>query len=100
MRRREFRPLSAALEAVTAGLAPATLLAEVQMAWPEAAGEAFAGASQPTSERDGVITVACESAVWAQELDLMSEPVVAEVHRRLGRSAVTALRPVARPSRR
>ena len=25
----------------------------------------------PISERDGVVTVACESAVWAQELELL-----------------------------
>ena len=40
------------------------------------AGERFARAAEPVSERDGVVTVACESAVWAQELDLMSERVV------------------------
>ena len=92
--------MSAALDSVTARLAPATLLAEVQMVWGEAAGEAFSSASQPTSERDGVITVSCVSAVWAQELDLMSERVLDEVNRRLGRPAVTRLRAVARPSRR
>ncbi len=100
MRRREFRPVSAALESVTARLAPATLLAEVQMVWPEAAGAAFASASQPTSERDGVVTVSCVSSVWAQELDLMSERVLAEVNRRLGQPAVTRLRAVVRPPRR
>ena len=92
--------MSAALESVTARLAPATLLAEVQMVWSEAAGEAFAAAAQPTSERDGVITVSCVSSVWAQELDLMSERVLAEVNHRLGRPAVTRLRAVARPPRR
>ena len=100
MRRREFRPVSAALESVTARMAPATLLAAVQAVWADAAGNAFAAATQPTSERGGIITVACESSVWAQELDLMSERVVAEVNRRLGRPAVTGLRSVARPQRR
>ena len=28
--------------------------------------------ARPTSERDGVLTVTCEAAVWAQELDLMA----------------------------
>jgi predicted nucleic acid-binding Zn ribbon protein len=100
MRRREFRPVSAALEAVTARMAPATLLAEVQMVWADAAGEAFAAAAQPTGERDGIITVACVSSVWAQELDLMSERVVAELNLRLGRSRVTRLRAVSRPAGR
>ena len=54
----------------------ATLLAEVQRAWPSAAGDAFAAQAQPVAERGGVVTVACASAVWAQELDLISERVV------------------------
>ena len=100
MRRREFRPVSAALEMVTARMAPATLLAEIQIVWADAAGEAFATAAQPTSERDGVVTVSCVSSVWAQELDLMSERVIAEVNERLGRPAVSRLRAVSRPPRR
>jgi predicted nucleic acid-binding Zn ribbon protein len=100
VRRREFRPVSAALETVTARMAPATLLAEVQMVWADAAGEALAAAAQPTSEREGVVTVSCVSSVWAQELDLMSERVLAALNQRLGRPAVSRLRAVARPPRR
>ena len=97
MRRRGPRPLAAALDQLTADLAPATLLAEVQRAWPQATGEAFAAQSQPVAERDGVITVACSSAVWAQELDLLSERVVERLNGELGRPAVRGLRPHARP---
>ena len=61
-------------------LEPPTLLAAVQRAWPEAAG-AFANVSEPVSERDGVLIVACDSAVWANELDLMSEVVVGRAQR-------------------
>jgi predicted nucleic acid-binding Zn ribbon protein len=82
---------------VTAELAPATLLAEVQRAWAKAAGEAFAAQSEPVAERAGVITVACRSAVWAQELDLLSETVVERLNEALGRPAVKGLRPHARP---
>jgi predicted nucleic acid-binding Zn ribbon protein len=96
VRRRGPRPLATALERLTADLAPATLLAAVQRAWPEAAGEAFAAQSEPVAERDGVITVACSSAVWAQELDLLSERVVERLNEGLGRSAVRGLRPQAR----
>jgi predicted nucleic acid-binding Zn ribbon protein len=99
VRRREFRPVSAALETVTGRLAPATLLAEIQMVWPEAAGAAFAAATQPAGEREGVLTVHCVSSVWAQELDLMSERVVDALNQRLGRPAVRRLRAVARPPR-
>jgi predicted nucleic acid-binding Zn ribbon protein len=100
VRRRGPRPLAAALDQLTAELAPATLLAEVQRAWPEAAGDAFAAQSQAVAERDGVITVACASAVWAQELDLLSERVVERLNERLGRPAVRGLRPQARPAPR
>ena len=97
MRRRGPRPLATALERVTAELAPATLLAEVQRAWHAAAGEAFAAQSVPVSERDGIVTVACSSAVWAQELDLLSERVVGRLNERIGRDTVKGLRPQARP---
>jgi predicted nucleic acid-binding Zn ribbon protein len=100
VRRRSPRPVALALDRLTGSLAPATLLAEVQRAWPEAAGAAFAGASEPVAERDGVVTVACVSAVWAQELDLMSERVVGQLNEALGRPAVSKLRAQARPASR
>ena len=99
MRRRGPRPVGLALDAVTGALAPATVLAEVQRVWPQVAGERFARAAQPVAERDGVVTVACESAVWAQELDLLSERVVAAVNEAIGRPAVRRLRPQAAPPR-
>jgi predicted nucleic acid-binding Zn ribbon protein len=92
------RPLATALDRVIDQLAPATLLAEVQRAWPVAAGEAFAAQSAPVAERDGAITVACASAVWAQELELLSEPVVERLNEILGHPAVKTLRPQARPA--
>jgi len=100
VRRRGPRPLATALDRLTAHLAPATLLAEVQRVWPRVAGERFARAAEPVSERDGVITVSCESAVWAQELDLLSERVLERLAAELGRPAVTRLRAQARPPSR
>ena len=100
MRRTAPRPVSAALDRITAQLAPATLLAEVQRVWPAAAGEAFAAASEPVAERDGTVTVACTSAVWAQELDLLSERVLERLNGELGRPAVRRLRAQARPASR
>ena len=88
-----------ALDALTEAIVPATLLAEVQRAWAQAAGEAFARATEPVAERDGVVTVACESAVWAQELDLFSERVVEALNDAIGRPAVRRLRPRALPAR-
>jgi hypothetical protein len=96
MRRREPRPISHALDAVTAALAPPTLLAEVQRAWPHAAGDLFGPRAEPFRERDGELFVACGEAVVAQELDLMSELVVEHLNRALGRPAVRRLRVQAR----
>lgn len=97
MRRTVPRPLSHALERIGEQLMPATLIAEVQHAWPAAAGEPFGRLCAPVSERDGVVRVACGAAVIAQELDLMSELVVDRVNEALGRRAVTRLRATAEP---
>jgi predicted nucleic acid-binding Zn ribbon protein len=99
MRRSGPRPLGVALDRLTTQLAPATLLAEVQRAWEPAAGEAFAAHCTPDGERGGIVSVACASAVWAQELDLLSELVVERLNERLGRTAVKGLRPQPRPVR-
>jgi predicted nucleic acid-binding Zn ribbon protein len=96
VRRRALTPVSGALDALTARLAPATLLAEVQRAWPEAAGPGIAPHGEPWAERDGEVFVACLEAVWAQELDLMSEAVVEQLNTALGRPAVRRLRVQAR----
>jgi hypothetical protein len=96
MRRRTLAPVSGALGALTAQLAPATLLAEVQRAWPAAAGAAFAPYSEPWAEHDGEVVVACPEAVRAQELDLMSELVIERLNQALGRPAVRRLRVQAR----
>ena len=90
-RRNGPRPVSFALGHLADTLEPPTLLAAVQRAWPDASG-AFANVAEPVSERDGVLIVACDSAVWAQELDLMSEVVIAKLNAALGRPAVKRLR--------
>ena len=65
--------------------APATPLATVQAVWPEVVGGAIADETEPVSERDGVIGVACRSAVWAQELDLMVPQLLERLNERLDR---------------
>ena len=96
MRRRTLTPVSGALDALTGRLAPATLLAEVQRAWPQAAGPAFAPHSAPWAEHEGEVVVACPEAVRAQELDLMSELVVERLNQAIGRPAIRRLRVQAR----
>jgi predicted nucleic acid-binding Zn ribbon protein len=82
-RRRAPRPIGAALDTALAGAAPATLLAAVQSAWPGAVGEAIAREAIPVAERDGVVTVACRSATWAHELDLLSGKVTSQIREKL-----------------
>ena len=91
MRRQGPRPVSFALDALADTLEPPTLLARVQRLWPSVSGR-FAGVSEPIREHRGVLTVACDSAPWASELDLMSEIVVAQLNARLGGSEIRRLK--------
>ena len=86
MRRRAPRPLALALDGVVERSGPATLLARAQAAWREAAGPGLAPFAEPVSERDGVLTVACESGVWAHELELLGPDLLARVNAAVGES--------------
>jgi predicted nucleic acid-binding Zn ribbon protein len=92
MSRAAPRPLATALERLASTLAPATTLARVQAAWEAAAGAAIAAAARPTAERDGVVTVLCESSVWAHELELIGGDLIARLNDELGEPAIRALR--------
>ena len=72
---------------MTGEAAPATLLARVQGVWRGAAGEAVAAEAEPVSERAGVVTVRCASAVWAQELELLSGDLIERLNSALGEPA-------------
>ena len=89
------RPLDEAFGALTEELAPATLLAGVQRAWPQTVGAAIAAQAQPTAERGGVVTIACAASVWAQELDLMAPQLITRLNATLGDGEVRRLRCVA-----
>jgi len=86
------RPLSAVVRELTATLAPASTLARTQQVWERAAGPAIAAAARPTAERDGVLTVSCEAAVWAQELDLMAGELIARLNAALASNSIRELR--------
>ena len=92
MRRAAPRSLSVALGGLTRMLAPATTLARVQEIWEPTAGLAIAAAARPTTERDGVLTVTCTAAVWAQELDLMAGELIPRLNAALGTEAIRDLR--------
>jgi predicted nucleic acid-binding Zn ribbon protein len=97
--RRGLRPLVPALERVRDELAPQTLLAEVQLIWPDAVGPAIAGEARPSAERSGVLTVSCSASVWAQELDLMAPVILEQLNGRLQRGRLSRLRCVSVPPR-
>jgi len=100
------RNASAAIRAIRDQAAPATLLACVQSVWAEVVGPAIAAEADPVSERDGVVTVACRTATWAQELDLMQDRILERLNASIGAiqpgspaAIVRRLRPTADRSR-
>jgi predicted nucleic acid-binding Zn ribbon protein len=86
------RPLAAIVRDLTSALAPASTLARAQEAWAPAVGPVIAAAARPTAERDGVLTVTCEAAVWAQELDLMAGELIARLNSALAGEPIRQLR--------
>ena len=92
MRRGAPRALALALAQVSAGLEPASVLARVQGCWAEAVGDLVSAEAQPVSEREGVVTVACRSSVWANELELLGPELLEKVNAALGEPAVAQLR--------
>ncbi|MGN6170144.1 MAG: DciA family protein [Solirubrobacteraceae bacterium] len=89
---RSPRPLSGSLETLAQKLAPDTVLAETQRAWRDAVGAAIAQRAQPVAERAGVLTISCESSIWAQELDLMSEAILERLNQGLKRGQIARLK--------
>jgi predicted nucleic acid-binding Zn ribbon protein len=84
--------MSALVQDLTAALAPASTLARVQEVWESVVGSAIAASARPTSERDGVLTVTCEAAVWAQELDLMAAELIPRLNAALPAADIRELR--------
>jgi len=90
--RRAPRPVGLSITRLQDALAPATPLARIQSCWPAAAGKVVAAAARPTAERGGVVTVSCEAAVWAAELQLMGPELVARLNTELGEALVSEVR--------
>lgn len=63
---------------------PATALARAREAWPAVVGSRIAAEAEPVGEREGVITVACRSSVWAQELELLSTDLARRLEAAVG----------------
>jgi predicted nucleic acid-binding Zn ribbon protein len=92
MGRRSPRPASLALQSALRRVAPRTALGVAQSVWREAVGEAIAAAAEPVAEREGVLTVHCESATWAQELSMMESELLASLHKQLGDASPKSLK--------
>ncbi|UJA18743.1 DUF721 domain-containing protein [Thermoleophilia bacterium SCSIO 60948] len=83
MSERGPRRLGMSLGRVTPDIAPATPLARIQAVWEEAAGRQVASNASPVALREDVLIVACSSAAWAQELELMQTQLAAALAERL-----------------
>lgn len=86
-RREQPRALGESIRSLRETTAPQTPLAAAQAVWAQAVGPTVAAQASPVKERDGVLTVACRSATWAQELDLMQDELLASLGRALGSEA-------------
>jgi predicted nucleic acid-binding Zn ribbon protein len=89
---RRPRSIGSVLRDAVAPLAPKTPLARVQAAWAEAVGERVAAEATPVAEKDGVVTVACRSASWAEQLDLLAAETLEKVRGRVPEGTVRELR--------
>ena len=89
------RPASLALRAALGRSAPRTPLAAVQTVWSELVGAAIAEAAEPVSERDGMLTIRCHSATWAEELRFMEGDLLKRLEERLGDGSPTSLKVLA-----
>jgi len=87
--------LAHAVRGVREEVAPETLLAGVQGAWLDAVGERIATEAEPVAEREGVVTIECRAATWAQELDLLQDELLARLNAVLPAGEVERLRFVA-----
>jgi predicted nucleic acid-binding Zn ribbon protein len=92
MSRTAPRPLTSALEQLNRTIAPASTLARIQEVWEHAVGPAIAAQARPTAERNGVLTITCAAAVWAQELNLMSGQLIPQLNAALGGEQLRELR--------
>jgi predicted nucleic acid-binding Zn ribbon protein len=87
------RDLGSALDRIVARVEPQTPLSRLQRVWPQVAGEGVAPHAKPTAmSADGVVTITCEAAVWAQEVDLLSYELVQRLNVVLGPETVRELR--------
>jgi predicted nucleic acid-binding Zn ribbon protein len=60
--------------------------------WSEVVGAQIAEHAQPTTLRDGVLTISAESTAWATQLRMVQAQVLAKIAAAVGDRVVTSLR--------
>ncbi len=90
--RSQPRALGDLVRAVRTESTPKTPLGAVQAVWADALGERIATHAEPVRERDGIVTVACSAATWAQELDLLQNDLLEQLNRALTGVQIDRLR--------
>ncbi|MEI7544219.1 MAG: DUF721 family protein [Mycobacteriaceae bacterium] len=84
---RAARELSA-----TNGWSPRVAEGTVFAQWATVVGEQIAEHAQPTTLRDGVLSVAAESTAWATQLRMVQAQLLAKIAAAVGDGVVTALK--------
>ncbi len=82
-RPKQPEPLAGAIGRFADSVTPETAEARVRSVWPGAVGEKVAAVTRVAGEREGVVWVECESAVWAEELGLMEGRIRESLNRAL-----------------
>ena len=86
------KPIGSALDRALAGVAPNTPLAEIQAIWAKAVGPQIDAVTKVVEEREGVVTIECESSVWAQELEMMGPQLLRKLTSEMSGPAPDLLR--------
>lgn len=86
------KPIGEMLGGFRTEMAPGSPLAAVQGVWNAVVGERIAAVTEVVDEREGVLTVECSSAVWAQELELMGPRILTRLRSEIGDSAPEKMR--------
>ncbi|MBJ8342556.1 DUF721 family protein [Antrihabitans sp. YC3-6] len=60
--------------------------------WPQVVGEDIASHAEPTTLKDGVLSIAAESTAWATQLRMMQGQILAKINAAVGHGSVTSLR--------
>ncbi|TGD84655.1 DUF721 family protein [Mycolicibacterium sp. CH28] len=92
--RRDPQPLGTVANelAKTRGWTPRVAEGTVFAQWPTVVGEQIAEHAQPTTLREGVLSVSAESTAWATQLRMVQAQLLAKIATAVGDGVVTSLK--------